>query len=472
LPGVGSRGNGSAGERLLVVSADGHATPPIHDIVSYLDYPARELVDELVRENFTFVDLAAKPRRPSKETLERFDTRHLVRSGGEYGAGNPQIRLEQMDFEGIAGEIIHPHAQTNAPPFFVGQSLVVRAAGARAYNRWLADFIAASQGRLFGVAESGPLHDIDAAVNELAWAREHGFVAVSAPGSFPSPHLPYLYDEYFERFWSACEDLGLVLSVHAGWAGTHDSIIDFTKMPPAERQKAMMAAAGNVVDDDPATQARLVTEAMGQKGSVMRRGLQQPRRVMWQLMAGGVLDRHPGLKIALTEIRADWVPATLAHLAARFSDVHVTCKRSPREYWERQFLVTPSSIHRAEVATREDIGIKQLAFGQDFPHWEGTWPHTLSWLQDAFSELPEDEIYAVLAGNAVAFYGLPADRLRVIADRIGPHVEEILGDHTVSEELIEHMHHRSGYLRPVDPFYPDEIDVALTSYLSGLAAPS
>jgi Amidohydrolase len=211
---------------------------------------------------------------------------------------------------------------------------------------------------------------------------------------------------------------------------------------------------------------------MGQKGSVMRRGLQQPRRVMWQLMAGGVLDRHPDLKIALTEIRADWVPATLAHLAIRFSDVHVACKRSPREYWERQFLVTPSSIHRAEVAIREDIGIKQLAFGQDFPHWEGTWPHTLSWLQDAFSELAEGEIHAVLADNAVAFYGLPGNELRVVANRIGPHVQEILGDHTISDELIEHLHHRSGYLRPVDPFYPDEIDVALTNDLSGLAARS
>jgi hypothetical protein len=121
---------------------------------------------------------------------------------------------------------------------------------------------------------------------------------------------------------------------------------------------------------------------------------------------------------------------------------------------------------------REDIGIKQLAFGQDFPHWEGIWPHTLSCLQDAFSELTENELHAVLADNAVAFYGLPGNRLRGTADRIGPHVEEVLGDHPVSEELIEHMHHRSGYLRPVDPFYPDEIDIALTSDLSGLAAPS
>jgi hypothetical protein len=192
---------------------------------------------------------------------------------------------------------------------------------------------------------------------------------------------------------------------------------------------------------------------------------------MWQLMAGGVLDRHPGLRIALTEIRADWVPAMLDHLNTRFSDLNVPCKCSPRDYWERQFLVTPSSIHRSEVAMVTPIGIKQIAFGQDFPHWEGTWPHTLSWLQDALSDLAENEIHAILADNAMAFYRLPSDRLRLIADAIGPRTEDVLGDHVVHEELIEHLHHRSGYLRPVDPFYPDEIDVALTDDLSGLARP-
>ena len=35
----------------------------------------------------------------------------------------------------------------------------------------------------------------------------------------PSPGLPLLYNEYFEPFWAACEDLGLVVSVHAGYGG-------------------------------------------------------------------------------------------------------------------------------------------------------------------------------------------------------------------------------------------------------------
>ena len=131
-----------------------------------------------------------------------------------------------------------------------------------------------------------------------------------------------------------------------------------------------------------------VAEMMGERGSPMRIGLQQPRRVMWQLMAGGVLDRHPGLKVALTEIRADWVPATLDHLTTRFAEKQVPGKLTPREYWERHFLVVPSSIHRAEVAMRHEIGVGQLGFGQDYPHWEGVWPDTLAWLQDAFGERP------------------------------------------------------------------------------------
>jgi hypothetical protein len=39
-----------------------------------------------------------------------------------------------------------------------------------------------------------------------------------------------------------------------------------------------------------------------------------PRRSMWQLMLGGVFDRYPDLKLIMTEVRADWLPATLRHL--------------------------------------------------------------------------------------------------------------------------------------------------------------
>jgi predicted TIM-barrel fold metal-dependent hydrolase len=453
-------------QRVLIVSGDGHVTPPIDAIVPYLERPARDLVDDLVRENWGFIDMAVKPTRPSVAMLERFDQRRLIRSGGEYGAAVAGIRLEQMDAEGIAAEVVHPHSQINASPFFIGRDADVRLAGARAYHRWLADFMAECDHRLFGVAEPGPCLDMDATLDELVWAKEHGFVAVSAPGMLPSPGLPLLYDDHFERFWSACGELGLVVSVHAGYVGTGTSVLETG--PLREHMTMGLEERFKRISDEDGLNFDKTAEMMRTPGSSIRLGLQQPRRAMWQLMAGGVFDRHPRLKVALTEIRADWVPGTLAHLAVRFDENKVPARLSPQEYWERHFLVVPSSIHRAEVAMRHDIGLGQLGFGQDFPHWEGVWPDTLLWLQDAFRGVPEDELRAILGTTTATFYGLPLDRLQAIADRVGPHLADIAGDHEVDDDVLGYFNRRSGYLRAPDPVYPQEIDLALQSDLSEL----
>ena len=75
------------------------------------------------------------------------------------------------------------------------------------------------------------------------------------------------------------------------------------------------------------------------------------RRPMWQLMLGGVFDRHPDLKVMLTEIRIDWIPATLEHLDTVY-DQHrsaIPARRKPSEYWPTNFLAGASFIHKAEV---------------------------------------------------------------------------------------------------------------------------
>src|SRR5690606_41557845 len=64
------------------------------------------------------------------------------------------------------------------------------------------------------------------------------------------------------------------------------------------------------LDDLPISkQGRLSPNALGM----------QPRRAMWQLMLGGVFDRYPRLKLAMTEIRAEWLPETLDILDAKLA---------------------------------------------------------------------------------------------------------------------------------------------------------
>ena len=135
------------------------------------------------------------------------------------------------------------------------------------------------------------------------------------------------------------------------------------------------------------------------------------------MVFGGVFDRHPELKLMLTEIRLDWIPATLDFLDS-FFDAHraeIPALLKPSEYWRRNCLAGASFIHKAEVEMRHDIGVETILFGRDYPHFESTWPHTTQWLQDAFHGVPENEVRLMLGENAIGFFGL--DREPVDGDR-------------------------------------------------------
>jgi hypothetical protein len=165
-----------------------------------------------------------------------------------------------------------------------------------------------------------------------------------------------------------------------------------------------------------------------------------------------VFDRFPNLKLELTEIRLDWIPATLAHLDQvweRNRD-RIPAKRRPSEYWQSNCLAGASFIHKAEVEQRHELGVDTVLFGRDFPHQEGTWPHTAEWLRDAFTGVPEDEVRKMLGGNGIRFFGLDEARLAAIAKRIGPTIDEIIGGAPVSPDYVENFAARGGYLKPYE----------------------
>ena len=178
------------------------------------------------------------------------------------------------------------------------------------------------------------------------------------------------------------------------------------------------------------------------------------RRPMWQMMLGGVFDRHPRLRLLLTEIRLDWVPATLRHLDAVYEEHRdeLPAKRKPSEYWSVNCLAGASFIHKAEVEMRHEIGVETILFGRDFPHPEGTWPNTKDWLRLAFAGVPEEELSLMLGENAVRFLDLDRERLADIAKRIGPSIEELIGagDPDVRAELVTNFDQRGGFLKPAE----------------------
>src|SRR5262249_1514123 len=78
-----------------------------------------------------------------------------------------------------------------------------------------------------------------------------------------------------------------------------------------------------------------------------------------------------------------------------------------------------------DVEVRHEIGLHTIMWGGDYPHHEGTWPHTKLSMRANFWGIPEDEVRAMTSGNAAEMYGFDLAFLDGLAERIGPTVEEL-----------------------------------------------
>ena len=385
MDGGATRGGSGDADRVLIVSCDSHAGPTPDAARSYFE---RKYDDDLQRyedetDNYgrvlnAFLAGAMDPDAMS-ETMTVVDPEGIIASGGQLGAYDPQRRLLEMDREGVAAEVLLIGHQLAPPPFCgvvnTPYPAELRAAGTAAYHRWLVDHVAADPKRLLGVAEAGPCLDMDATVKELRWVAEHGFIAAHLPGTVYDAALPPLYDPYFEPYWSTCAELGLTLLIHVGYGKPQGETINFLAKCAEVATNAQNDASGGSL--------KMVEEMINSPDSPFAPDL-VPRRAIWQLMLSGVFDRHPGLKLQVTEMRADWVPATLAALDRRFEEDETPLSMKPSDYWKRNCFTCPSSIHRSEVAMRDEIGVSQMLFGRDYPHPESTWPNTRDWIRDAF----------------------------------------------------------------------------------------
>src|SRR5215211_1561881 len=97
----------------------------------------------------------------------------------------------------------------------------------------------------------------------------------------------------------------------------------------------------------------------------------------------------------------------------------------PSAYFDRNCGIGAANTRRRDLFRRYEIGIDNIMWGNDFPHPEGTWPHTAQFLKSAFWDLPVDETERMLGLAAAEFYGFDVEALRPLADRIGPTPDDL-----------------------------------------------
>lgn len=82
---------------------------------------------------------------------------------------------------------------------------------------------------------------------------------------------------------------------------------------------------------------------------------------------------------------------------------------------------------RHEGQERHRIGLDKILWGSDYPHLEGTWPNTRAYMQETFSDYPENEIRAILGESALKAYAFDPQAVRTVAARVGPSLADITG---------------------------------------------
>jgi predicted TIM-barrel fold metal-dependent hydrolase len=384
-------------DRYLVISSDCHAGLPPEQYRDYVDPQHREVFDvalpiqlaevKKAAEKFLIADINAEWRKGRDKPLS--------------GAWDHDERVKVLDGDGIAGEIIFPDGITemNMPPFGAGLSLPTEGidpglqwAGARAHNRWLAEFCQMAPERRAGVAIAPICWDVEESLKEIRWARENGLRGILIPsmwGKQPAYHHPR-----YEPIWAACADLDMVIHFHSGAAPMDD------------------------YDDH-----------LGMMGIYITEVVWWSARPLSFLIWGGVFERHPNLKVAITESTCVWVPETLQLMDQRYTETHYSAKlgdyrshlsMKPSEYFRRNVFLGASCMPRREVEMRREIGLGNIMWGSDYPHPEGSWPVTREQMVESFHDVPEDDLAAMLGGNAARVYGFDTEKLSPLVARIGP----------------------------------------------------
>ena len=386
------------GDRYILISSDCHAGANHETYREYLD---PKYVDD-------FDAWRGKYKNPWKDLR---DTDLRVRNWDDDRRDADQLA------DGVVGEVIFPNT---VPPFYPGFVLFAgppkadeyeyRRAGIHAHNRWLVDFCASKPAQRAGVGQFF-LNDIDDAIEDVTWIKEHGLRGgVLLPTVAPDVKwVKPLYDPEYDRLWAALQDLEIPVNLHGGTGSPNYGKYAVTPL-------LMISEVGFY-----------------------------SQRPLVQFMLSGIFERFPKLKFVVTETGASWVPPLLNQLDAIVTNVKKgeigelkyraedAIAKLPSEYFAQNVWMGVSQPGPDDAAVRTLLGEDRFMWGSDYPHDEGTGPYTTLHFRQVFHDVAPEQLRKVLGENPAKLYGFDLDKLAPLAEKYGPTVDEVAKPLTMAE---------------------------------------
>jgi predicted TIM-barrel fold metal-dependent hydrolase len=294
----------------------------------------------------------------------------IYRDHSERGWG-PDCQLEAMDREGIDVAVLFPTRGLTVLTH-PGRDPRFAAAIARAYNDWLSDFCRQQPDRLLGAGMLS-VYDVNDAIAEAERvARELDFKAVFLRSNLVNGYN--WHDPYYEPLWDTLERLDLPIGFHEASASSSPQ--------SAEHFEPNFG---------------------------LRRVYAQPFEQMLGLgsfVGGGILARHPRLKVAFLEANCSWLPWLIWRLDEgyeREGDLFMPdLAMPPSEYFRRQCLVSVEPDEAPARYTIEEFGADQLVFSTDYPHGDSRYPEAVKSFLEL--DLPVEAKRKILWDNCARFY--------------------------------------------------------------------
>jgi predicted TIM-barrel fold metal-dependent hydrolase len=294
------------------------------------------------------------------------------------GAYDQTSRLADMDTNHQEVGINYP----NTFPRFAGQGFAERGdkelalASLQVYNDWMIEEWCggAGKGRLVPLTLI-PLWDPVAAAAEVRRCAAKGSYAIAFSENPAKLGFSSLYTGDWDVLWQACEETDTTISMHIGSSSSMP-----TTCPEAPLAVSMSLNSHNA------------------QGSVCD----------W--VYSRTLERFPGLKLAYAESQVGWMPFQYERMDGVWHEM---------SHDEQDLPQPPSTYARGRVfgcifddlhglRCRDEVGMEQILFECDFPHTNGSFPHSRrrAWELSTKAGLDAHEVYQLVRGNAIEVYGL------------------------------------------------------------------
>ncbi len=289
---------------------------------------------------------------------------------GKWRATDPKYRLKDMDDDGVSAAVLYNFLNWSYKDPELKYAVI------RAFNDWLAEEMCAyAPERLIGLAIL-PSHDAQAAIDEMIRGKEMGLRGVIFDVFSPSKPI---FDPMWEPLWSAVEETGMSVAVHTG-GGSHS----VQGAPSGTPWKFPVCAAilGMQLDE-----------------------------CMSSMIMSGILERHPKMRLVLGEGGIGWIPFVLErlqHEVHQFKSVdggRPPIKLTPKEIFNNQVRATfQDEVLGVELIPR--MGAESVMWAADYPHGDGTFPHSQKVIQRMFGTADETTRRQVLWENAAKLYNI------------------------------------------------------------------